>query len=87
MAKASSSKSLHLKLVIAKEPSLNYIRILGKNTKHSRSSVKLKEDESTLTIEIVSKDTTSMRASANSILRDLQVIDATKITKPKSKRE
>jgi tRNA threonylcarbamoyladenosine modification (KEOPS) complex Pcc1 subunit len=86
MAKASSSKSLHLRLVIATEPGLNYKRILGKNTKHSRSTVKLTQSKDTLIIEITSADTTSMRASANAILRDLQVIDATKVAKSTNKK-
>jgi len=79
MAIARQAKGLSLKIFIDKEPKLHYARILGKNIGHSRSTVKIKEEGSKLIIEITAKDTTALRATTNSILRDLQVIDATKI--------
>jgi tRNA threonylcarbamoyladenosine modification (KEOPS) complex Pcc1 subunit len=79
MAKDSHTKKISLKIVLDKEPKLNYSKILGKNLGHSRSAIKITESKSALTIEITAKDATALRASANSILRDLQVIEATKI--------
>lgn len=79
MAIASQANKISLKIILAKEPKINYARMLGKNAKHDRSAVKIKEGSKELVIEITAKDATALRASANSILRDLQVIEATKL--------
>lgn len=79
MAIASHAKGISLKIILEKEPNLRYTRIFGKNKGHGRSTVKIKENGKRLIIEIAAKDATALRASANSILRDLQVIEATKL--------
>lgn len=79
MAKAASQESVYLKLVMPKDDTINYSKILGKKSTHKRSTIKIKEDKKLLAIEIESNDITALRASANSILRNLQVIKATKI--------
>ncbi|MGD0728513.1 MAG: KEOPS complex subunit Pcc1 [Candidatus Micrarchaeaceae archaeon] len=72
-------EKFQLKLIINKEKALEYSKILSIKTEHKRSNIKLKEIKGTLFIEISAKDATALRASANSILRDLQVIEATKL--------
>jgi tRNA threonylcarbamoyladenosine modification (KEOPS) complex Pcc1 subunit len=79
MAKAATTKSFQIKLLVAKEPKLKYTAILNQNNKHSRSFIKIKESANQLTIEINADDSTALRASINSVLRDLQVIEATNI--------
>jgi len=73
----ASKNRMHLKLIIEKKPSLNYSKILGAAKKHTRSDTKLKELKGTLIIEISATDLAALRASANSILRDIQVIEST----------
>lgn len=79
MAQARQTNKIGLKITLEKEKDLNYTKILGKNIGHSRSTIKIKEGKTELIIEIYANDATALRASANSILRDLQVIEATKI--------
>lgn len=73
---------LFLKLEIKKDPHTRYLKILNKTTMRGRSVLKIKEHGDLVIIEIMAKDATSLRASTNSILRDLQVIGA---TEPKQK--
>ena len=77
MAK-SGSTNLQFKLIIKKEPGLKYTKVLSGAT-HNRSTISMIESKDTLTIEIKAKDATALRASTNSILRDLQVIEATRL--------
>jgi tRNA threonylcarbamoyladenosine modification (KEOPS) complex Pcc1 subunit len=81
MLQKSKAKGAAFELILKlnKEEKLNYKKILGNNTKHNRSSVEFKESEKELIIKITAKDATALRASTNSILRDLQVIESTKI--------
>ena len=74
-----AAQNLQIKLLVSKEKGLSYLKILTKNKTHSRSSVKITENGKTLNIEINAKDSTALRSSINSILRDLQVIEATKL--------
>lgn len=79
MVGASKAANISLTLVLTKQGKLNYSKILGRSIKHDRSSITLKETKERLTISIKAKDTTALRASTNSILRDLQVIESTKL--------
>ena len=74
----TSPKTIMLKLVLDREPALNYSTILQKTKRYERSSFKIHEDGKNLVIEITANDLTALRASANSVMRDLQVIGATK---------
>ncbi len=76
MAQKATNR-IRLKLTIKKGTPLNYSRILGASKIHKRSSTKLKESEENLIIEISATDIAALRASSNSILRDIQVIEAT----------
>jgi tRNA threonylcarbamoyladenosine modification (KEOPS) complex Pcc1 subunit len=75
----SKDSKLHLKLVVEKEPHLKYTKILSASKKRDRSTTTIKETKTTLVVEITSKDSIAMRATINSILRDLQVIKSTKL--------
>lgn len=79
MASAGSKEIIRLKLVLEREPGLRYSSILQKTKRYGRSSVKIQEKGTSLEIEITAKDIVALRASANSIIRDLQAISATKI--------
>ena len=60
---------------IPKKGRLNYKKILGDSREHKRSGIKISETPVSLKIEISAKDATAMRASMNSIMRDIQVIE------------
>ena len=77
--KARNAANFKLKLLIKKDPKINYLKIISQSRKKERSTTNIKEQGGKLIIEIGAKDATSLRASANSILRDLQVIEATTI--------
>lgn len=77
MVKDQTGKA-YLRLILKKETDLNYSKILGLGKAHKRSSTHLKELKDKLIIEIVAADLAALRASTNSILRDIQVIEATK---------
>ncbi len=71
--------NLGLTITIKKDPKIKYLKILSQKGKKERSTTSLKEKGSELIIKIAAKDATALRASVNSVLRDLQVIEATKI--------
>jgi tRNA threonylcarbamoyladenosine modification (KEOPS) complex Pcc1 subunit len=69
-------QNLNLKLTLAKRHGIDYAKIIGKGKKHSRSSMLVREKGDMLIVEINSGDITALRASANSLLRDIQVINS-----------
>lgn len=71
--------ALSLEITLPKDGSISYTKILGKFPIQKRSTIIIKESKTTLIISIKAKDATALRASTNSILRDLQVIEATKL--------
>jgi tRNA threonylcarbamoyladenosine modification (KEOPS) complex Pcc1 subunit len=73
--------NLKLKLILVKEPNINYSRIFKKQIQHQRSTVTVSQTKRHLVIEIKARDATALRASANSLIRNLQVIEATKPSK------
>lgn len=83
MRKRNSSGTPETKITATityrKEPGITYARIFSaQGGKHERSSVSMKETADLLTFEIRANDVAAMAASANSILRALQIIEATK---------
>jgi tRNA threonylcarbamoyladenosine modification (KEOPS) complex Pcc1 subunit len=78
-AETGPKKAIQLKLILEREHGIKYSSILGKSKRHARSAIKVQDKGEDLIIEITAKDLTALRASANSVLRDLQVIAATKI--------
>lgn len=81
MADSKKAAKVSITLVLEKTDRLSYSRTLGRKIRHDRSNIFLKETAGKLTITIKAKDLTALRASANSILRDMQVIEATKNSK------
>jgi tRNA threonylcarbamoyladenosine modification (KEOPS) complex Pcc1 subunit len=83
---SSAKANITLTLILNKTEKLNYSRILGKRgVKHDRSRTTLKETSNNLTITIKATDATALRASANSVLRDLQIIESTKFPDAKAR--
>jgi tRNA threonylcarbamoyladenosine modification (KEOPS) complex Pcc1 subunit len=70
--------NLKLKILVKKDPKIKYLKILSQKSRKERSTISLKEYRTKLIIEVRAKDATALRASTNSILRGLQVIEATK---------
>lgn len=71
--------SFYLKLVLPKDDAISYSKILGSNRRHKRSNTAIKEDAKALIIEINAMDLAALRASFNSISRNVQVIKSTKV--------
>lgn len=63
-------------IVIPKNSEVNYRKILDVKSKttYKRSMVEIKETGKNLVIRISANDLVALRASINSILRDIQVI-------------
>lgn len=76
----AGKKALKLQLNITLENNtINYSKLFNGPKRHERSDMKIKSTKGRLVIEVTAKDATALRASANSILRDLQVIEATEL--------
>ena len=73
MAKIKVYKS---RISISKTSPLDYSKVLGRPRMYKRSTVKFSETPSTIKIFVVAGDATAMRAALNSIMRDIQVIEA-----------
>ncbi len=65
-----------LVIVLQKTSPLMYSSLLGKRSIAGRSEISVKETKQAIKIEISSKDATALRASANSVLRTIQVAEA-----------
>lgn len=64
------------KILIKKGSDTSYKRIIGSIKEHSRSKISIKETAKELQINIETDDITALRASINTVIRDIQVIDA-----------
>ncbi len=84
MPNSPAKDQLKLELILKKEPRLRYTRILSTKNRQGRSAVTINETKNSIIIKIKAPDATALRASANSILRDLQVIEATDLTRRSS---
>ena len=62
-------------LTVQKKGGIDYATILGGAKKYKRSSVRFEDAGQELRITVEAGDATALRASANAILRDLQVIE------------
>jgi tRNA threonylcarbamoyladenosine modification (KEOPS) complex Pcc1 subunit len=60
---------------IPKRNGLKYTKIIGKISTYKRSGIEIKEGKKALDISITADDITALRASMNSIMRDLQVVE------------
>lgn len=68
-------------IVYSKDTALNYTRVLASCSAkaYKRSTITTRETDRELRFEVKATDVTALMASTNSILRRLQVIEATKI--------
>lgn len=64
-------------LTIPKAEHLNYTEIIGEQRAYERAGVSMKETDDIITVVIEAKDITALRASINSITRDVTVIENT----------
>ncbi len=64
-------------IAIPKIRDTSYITILGNQREQKRSGVSIAEREGSLEISITAKDITALRASMNSIMRDIQAVEGT----------
>ncbi len=64
-------------IVLPKRTKSSYQSILGKARDQKRGTVSVKEDKATITIIISAEDATALRASFNSLMRDIQAIEGT----------
>lgn len=63
---------------VKKSREKNYKKILGiAKTNYKRSKITISENQKELSITITAEDATALRASANMIMRDLQIIENT----------
>lgn len=78
----------YAEIAINKYPNINYKRVLAlpSTRSYARSSIETNEARDKLKIMIMAYDITALRASINSIMRDLQVIAATNRLGAKSRR-
>ena len=65
-------------IMIPKSLKINYGKALGELREHKRSGMKIQETQTTIKITIETNDLTALRASANSIIRDISVIESAK---------
>jgi tRNA threonylcarbamoyladenosine modification (KEOPS) complex Pcc1 subunit len=68
-------------IIYRKDPALNYSRILASCSAqaYKRSVIATSETGKELRFEVKARDVTALMASTNSILRRLQVIEATRM--------
>lgn len=67
------SAVLHLQ---KRGPSLNYKGLLASGRPYKRSSIDIRESDSGITFTVRASDITALRASVNSVLRDIKVVEA-----------
>jgi Transcription factor Pcc1 len=79
MPKSAANGHFKLKLILKREPKLKYTKLLSARTKQGRSTIHITQTKQSIIIEINAHDATALRASTNSLLRDLQVIESTRI--------
>lgn len=61
-------------VLLKKEPAL-YTKIIGKARQYERSDMQVKESKNRITISITANDLAAMKASINSVMRDLQTLE------------
>jgi tRNA threonylcarbamoyladenosine modification (KEOPS) complex Pcc1 subunit len=80
-SKKQETEKVSTTIVYRKDSGLDYSKVLAScgAQAYKRSSVHVREDGSELRFDVAARDVTALMASVNSILRRLQVIEATKI--------
>jgi tRNA threonylcarbamoyladenosine modification (KEOPS) complex Pcc1 subunit len=62
-------------ITMPKKWPINYKSIIGINKKSKRAGIKIKESNDIIEVLIESEDVAAMKASFNSITRDVQVVE------------
>lgn len=57
------------------DPSLDYKSLLGASRAYKRSSMSVRESAREITFTIEASDATALRASVNSVLRDIKIVE------------
>ena len=70
------TQTINAKVLIPKRKDLDYTGMLVQTSKYKRSSMSVRDLGSALEVVVTATDTTALRASLNSLLRDLQVIES-----------
>ncbi len=73
-------------VTIQKRKGLNYTGMLVQTGKYKRSRMSVSDLGKTLKVVVTATDTTALRASLNSLLRDLQVVESVARSVPKTLR-
>lgn len=77
---------INSEITIKKGHKAHYTKIIGKQKEHKRSRTIMSEDDNSIYIKIDAEDIPAMRASINSVMRDVQTIEsAAGKTVPKTK--
>lgn len=74
--KAGGGRSFTATITITKKASASYKMALGEIKAHERSTISIKETPSVLRIDVAARDPAALRATINSVLKDLQVADS-----------
>ena len=61
---------------IIKSRAISYRKALGDMSPHERSSIRIKETSKLLQIDISARDPAALRATLNSALKDLHVVES-----------
>ena len=61
---------------IRKTGGINYTKIMGKSAKYKRGTVSTSDKAGVLTVRIEASDSTALRASLNTVMRELHVIES-----------
>lgn len=68
-------------------PGLDYGRLLSGSRDYKRSSMRLKESKESVNLTVEADDATALRATLNSVLRDIKVIEAAATARIPQKRK
>ncbi|MCL5262488.1 MAG: hypothetical protein M1390_01460 [Candidatus Marsarchaeota archaeon] len=65
------------RITIAKRLPIKYSKMVGSYKAYRRSSISTKESTHSISISIAANDVTALRASLNSVMRDIHIIEST----------
>lgn len=62
-------------ITIIKAPTVSYLKVMGAKRSYKRSSVNITETKSELRIHVAADDPTALKASINSILNEIEIVE------------
>lgn len=81
---SSYSASLRLRKLF---PGMSYGKLLSKGREYNRSSISMRESASAVDFTIEARDATALRASVNSVLRDIGIVEEASTARIPQKRK